>query len=60
MLPDFLGELRPQLETYTLDYGRMEAPPLQPGDSLTGVAREWEPKTPLSRFRQWNLVNGKG
>jgi uncharacterized protein YwqG len=34
MLPDFLGEFRTQLETYKLDYIRILATPLQPGDSL--------------------------
>jgi hypothetical protein len=32
MLPDFLGEFRPQLENYKLDYVRIEATPLQRGD----------------------------
>lgn len=35
MLPDFLGELRSQLETYKLDYVRIQATPLQPGGFLT-------------------------
>jgi uncharacterized protein YwqG len=34
MLPDFLGEFRPQLETYKLDYVRIQATPLPSGEAL--------------------------
>lgn len=34
MLPDFLDEFRSQLETYKLDYVRIQATPLQLGESL--------------------------
>lgn len=34
MLPDFLGEFRPQLETYKLDYLKITAKPLRRNESL--------------------------
>lgn len=59
MLPDFLGAFRPQLETYALDYVRIKATPLPPGDAVALTQSKFlgTPFLPVGTYFQfWPLL----